>query len=64
MKVIKNEIRPIGFVTIELNENEVHTIIGCMDEIAMYRREPYGKAMGNRGEIYNKLKALLSTSQE
>lgn len=59
MRVLKNEIRPIGFVTIELNENEVQTLIGCIDEIAMYRREPYGQVMGNRGEIYNKLKEVL-----
>lgn len=59
MQVIKNEIRPIGFVTIELNENEVQTIIGAFDEIAMLRRYPYGEVMGNRGEIYRTLKQLL-----
>lgn len=61
MEIIKNEIRPIGFVTIELNENEVQTIIGVMDELCMYKREPYGEIMGTRGVIYNALKKLLKT---
>lgn len=64
MKTIKNEIRPIGFVTLELNENEVQTIIGCIDEIYMYRGQPATNMAGTRRDIYDALKELLKKNDK
>lgn len=60
MKVIKNEIRPIGFVTIEFNENEVQTLIGVIDQICMYRQMPMGSMKGTVGDLYEKLNDLIT----
>ena len=60
MKTIKNEIRPIGFVTLELNEKEITTIMGALEELCFYKRRPFEEMMGTRQEIYNTLKDLVS----
>lgn len=60
MKIIKNEIRPIGFVTLELNENEVQTLIGVFEEIAYLHRRPFEDILGTRGDLYNALKETLT----
>jgi hypothetical protein len=59
MKVLKNEIRPIGFITLELNENEVHTLIGVFEEICYLQRRHFDDIKGTRGDIYSALKATL-----
>lgn len=60
MKVLKNEIRPIGFITLELTENEVQTLIGAFEEIAYIHRRPFEEILGTRGDIYNALKKTLT----
>lgn len=60
MKIIKNEIRPIGYVTIELSEAEIQSIVGSLEEISMYRNMPYGEMKGIRGDIYAKFCELLT----
>lgn len=60
MKTIKNEIRPIGFVTLELNENEITTIIGALEELCFITRRPLEEMMGTRQDIYDTLKELVS----
>jgi hypothetical protein len=59
MKIIRNEIRPVGYVTIELQEHEVQAIISCLDEIYMYRGKPITDMAGSRRDIYDALIALL-----
>lgn len=62
MKVIKNEIRPIGFATIELNENEILTILGVFDQLAMYMQD-HNYHKGTRKEIQDLLHSLVVTKK-
>lgn len=59
MNIIKQEIRPIGYCTLELSEAEIQSIVGCIEEIQMIKNIPLDKVFGLRGDIYFKLKELL-----
>lgn len=60
MKIIKNEVRPIGYCTIEFSEVEIQTIIGVIEEVQFYKRQTFEEIMGIRGDVYKKLKELLT----
>lgn len=63
MMILKNEIRPIGFVTLELNENEVQTLIGLFEDICFLKQMPLSELKGTRSEIYKTLSATLLASK-
>ena len=63
MKIIKNEIRPIGYIVIELSEVEIQEIIGVIEEVQFCRNMPFEKIGGIRQEIYEKMKELLLTKR-
>ena len=59
MKIIRNEIRPVGFVSLELNENEVQTILGVFEQLeVLMNNQDYHK--GTRGEIKRTLNELIN----
>lgn len=60
MKTINKTIRPIGFVTIELNEAELQSLIDTMEQIQCLTCQP--EIMGIRGELYKQFKSLLQTN--
>lgn len=60
MKIIKNEIRPIGFVTLELNENEVQILLGLFEQIESLMQNPLYH-QGTRGDIKRALLELIKT---
>jgi hypothetical protein len=59
MKIISNQIRPVGYITIELSENEVQTIISAFEEVCYMRNRPYDEILGTRREVYDKLKEAI-----
>lgn len=59
MQIIKNEIRPVGFVTLEMTVEEIQTILGMLDEISYLYARPADKMYGTRREIYETLKELV-----
>lgn len=60
MKTIKSEIRPIGYCTLEVSEAEVQTIIGCIEELQMYKNRPFEDIKGIRRDVYEHLRAILT----
>jgi hypothetical protein len=60
MKVTNKTIRPIGFVTIELNEVELQSIVDTMEQIQCLLQQT--EIMGIRGELYKEFKSLLKTN--
>lgn len=62
MRIIQNEIRPVGYITLELSENEVKSIVGVFEEICHIKNMPYESIIGTRAEIYNKLCEVLKTT--
>lgn len=58
MLIIKNEIRPVGYCTIELSENEIHILLGVFEDLCTLRQLPFTEQKGTRGDIY---KALITT---
>ena len=61
MKLIKNEIRPVGYCTLELSETEVQTIIGVFQENCYLKRVSFEEMQGRREEIYNMLNKIIKT---
>ena len=60
MKIINNEIRPVGYVTFELSEAEIQSIIGTMEQLQMLRNQPYGEMKGIRGDLYQMFTKVLT----
>ena len=61
MKIIKSEIRHIGYTILELSETEVQSIIDAFEEVCYLKNVPFSKIMGTRKEIYDKLYEILNT---
>ncbi len=62
MKIIKNEVRPIGYVTVELNEIEIQTILSMYEELCYIKEIPFDGMYGTRQELYQSMKEALSTN--
>ena len=60
MKIITQQIRPVGYCTLELSETEIQTIIGCIEELQQYKNRPMEDIGGIRQDIYIALKKILS----
>jgi len=64
MKTIRNEVRPIGFVTVELTENEVQTLIGVFEEICYLKDRHITESLGGtRKELYDQFKFLININK-
>jgi len=61
MKIVNNSIRPIGFITVELNEVELQSIVETMEQVQHILRQP--EIMGIRGELYKEFKSLLAVKK-
>ena len=53
MKIIRDEIRPIGFLTIEMSENELQAITGAFEELCYIKRITFKEMGGIRQEVYD-----------
>lgn len=57
MKIINKSIRPIGFITVELNEIELQSLIETFEQLQMILNQ--SEIKGIRGELYKTFKELL-----
>lgn len=48
MKIIRQEIRPVGYCSIEFNESEIQSIVGCIEELQLYKNRPFEEIGGIR----------------
>lgn len=61
MIIINQQIKPIGFCTIEFNEAEIQSLVDTIEQIQAILRQP--DVMGIRGEIYQNLKAIMNITK-
>lgn len=64
MKIISNQVRPVGYVTLELDTAELQCLYDLFWEVSAMHRRPIEDLMGKRGEIYQEIAKLIEIKQK
>lgn len=63
MKIIKNEVRPVGYCILELTVEEAQCLINLFEDFQEILNRPFTEIGGIRGDIYKSLCEIVNIKQ-